>query len=121
MRIAITNALLSVIAVLLAAIALRPLFLPAPVFSQDSPPTPIVLNSLILDYDSTKPMAVTSEGPFLLDPATGKIWGYPMWGPKAFKDPILFGTYQGPGMPILRPTEPAGSPTEIRSWPLNKQ
>ena len=112
-----TNLLLTVIAILLAVIALRSLIESPTVRAQSSASMQMVVGLQAIAQPSTLnggavDTTSTSSGLLLFDQSTGNVWGYPMYtlslltGKIApnFGQPTLYGTFNGPGQPMLPPT-----------------
>jgi hypothetical protein len=98
----LTNFLLLIIAAFLGVIAFGPLFRPVGVHGQATAIGQLPISSFPQLFPGDP---ITSTfGPYLLDTATGNIWGYPVLGADAFGPPILLGTFTQPGQPIMGPS-----------------
>jgi hypothetical protein len=76
-------ALLLVIAVSLIAIALRPLFAPAPALAQSGTVYPLYIepgSELLRSPDGTTQV----YGKVVVDMRTGKVWGFPTLAPQSY-------------------------------------
>jgi hypothetical protein len=92
--------LLSIIALALVAIAVRPIFAPRPAEAQSNTPYPFYIepgSELLRAPDGSKQV----YGKVVVDLSTGKIWGFPTNAPQSY--PIA--GIQNNKAPISRPFE----------------
>ena len=72
------KALLLLVAVLLSAIAFRPVVQPAPVLAQDGSPYPFHIEAGVVTLK--KPDGTQSPGKIVVDMRNGDVWGFPFQG-----------------------------------------